>query len=208
MLTATLPLPSCVVCCGAQFAGAMARVARSPWFKTFRPADAARYLQNAVKAWDFLATKAPFGALCYHFYGCIGGMEPASASPPPWHNTYNCYDPQNDQSHDERLWAAVELYAATGESKYHDFFLQRHCPRYRRWGWQMLPFSYGLATVSYAQLAVQANASSSTNATLQVHLTPTGPPPSLGNLPAACALPAGERRQCFHKAGKGPCGLF
>jgi hypothetical protein len=47
----------------------MARAARSPWFKTLRPADAARWATKAAKAWDYLETKAPFGALCYHFYG-------------------------------------------------------------------------------------------------------------------------------------------
>lgn len=57
---------TCCLC--AQFAGAMARVARSPLFKASFPDDAARYLAKAIKAWDYLATKAPFGALCYHFY--------------------------------------------------------------------------------------------------------------------------------------------
>lgn len=55
-------------------------------------------------------------------------------NPPPWHNAYPCYDPKGDHSHDERLWAAVELYAATGDVKFHDYFVQRHCPRFRRWG--------------------------------------------------------------------------
>ncbi|PNH05619.1 Endoglucanase D [Tetrabaena socialis] len=121
--------------CTAQFAAAMARAARSPWFRTFRPADAARYLVRARRAWDYLTTSAPFGAICYHHYGCMG---------------------VGDQSHDERLWAAIELYAATGEAAFHNYFLQGHCPRYRHWGWEALPFSYGPATITYAYLAVQA----------------------------------------------------
>lgn len=105
----------------------------------------------------------------------------------------------------------------------------------------MLPFSYGLATVTYAQLTVQANASSNTNlvgnATLQVHfvhpplnlltlsthanlccfcqcahaaacLTPTGPPPSLGKIPAACALKGLQATDgsAFTKLGLAPVG--
>lgn len=135
----------------------MARVARSRWFKTNRPDDANRYLIAAIKAWDYLNTTAPFGALCYHFYGCLGAITSKEARPPPWHNTYNCYDAQGDESHDERMWAAVELFAATGDDKFHRYFVECHCPRYRRWGWVMLPFSYGLATVTYAHLAVQAS---------------------------------------------------
>jgi len=51
----------------------MARAGRSLWFKALRPADAARYTTKAVKAWEYLEAKAPFGALCYHFYGVRRG---------------------------------------------------------------------------------------------------------------------------------------
>ncbi len=50
----------------------------------------------------------------------------------------------------------MELYAATGEAAYHNYFTQRHCPRYRHWGWDALPASYGTATITYAELAVRA----------------------------------------------------
>ncbi|KXZ52862.1 hypothetical protein GPECTOR_8g244 [Gonium pectorale] len=142
--------------CTAQFAAAMARAARSRWFKKFRPAAAARYLSRAKAAWNFLATNAPFGALCYHFYGCMGVVTAGEAVRPAWEKAYVCYDSKGDQSDDERIWAAVELYAATGDAAYHNFFLQHHCPRYRRWGWSALPFSYGPATIAYAELAVAA----------------------------------------------------
>ncbi|GFR43733.1 hypothetical protein Agub_g4844 [Astrephomene gubernaculifera] len=134
----------------------MARAARSPWLLKLRPDDAARYLARARAAWDYLAARAPFGALCYHFYGCMGTVDATEAVRPAWEKAYACYDSKGDQSHDERVWAAVELYAATGEAAFHSYFTQRHCPRYRRWGWQALPFSYGPATVAYAQLAAAA----------------------------------------------------
>ncbi|GIL90619.1 hypothetical protein Vretifemale_18404, partial [Volvox reticuliferus] len=142
--------------CTAQFAAVMARVARSPLFRRFRPAAVERYLARARAAWDFLTRVAPFGALCYHHYGCLGLVTAAEAVRPVHEHAYNCYDPQGDQSADERLWAAIELYGATGEAAFHDYFVNRHCPRYRRWGWQALPFSYGPATITYAELAVKA----------------------------------------------------
>ncbi|KXZ49121.1 hypothetical protein GPECTOR_23g50 [Gonium pectorale] len=143
--------------CTAQFAAAMARAARSRWFKTYRPAAAARYLGRARAAWSFLTSQAPFGAICYHFYGCTVLVTTAEAVRPAWEKVYPCHDPQGDHSADERIWAAVELYAATGEEAFHAYFLQRHCPRYRRYGWQALPFSYGLATITYAELSLQSH---------------------------------------------------
>ncbi|GIL78846.1 hypothetical protein Vretifemale_8211, partial [Volvox reticuliferus] len=142
--------------CTAQFAAALARAARSPWFRRLRPNDTTRYLQRARAAWNFLETRVPFGALCYHHYGCTGAVSSGDAVLPAWQKRYVCYDAKGDQSHDERLWAAVELYAATGEAAFHDYFTKRHCPRFRHWGWEALPFSYGPATITYAELAVAA----------------------------------------------------
>ncbi|KAG2426253.1 hypothetical protein HXX76_013011 [Chlamydomonas incerta] len=144
--------------CTAQFAAAMARAARSPWFRLLRPTAAARYLARARAAWDFLQLRAPFGALCFHHYGCGNVMDSSEAVRPPWEHTYDCYDPQNDESLDERLWAAAELYAATGEAPFHAFFLSRHCARYRHYGWDALSASHGLATATYVHLAAAAAA--------------------------------------------------
>jgi hypothetical protein len=67
----------------------------------------------------------------HHMLRCSDLITTREANPPSWTNQYKCYDPKGDHSHDERVWAAVELYAATGEQKYHTYFLERHCPR---WG--------------------------------------------------------------------------
>lgn len=56
------PLPSLQdTPCTAQFAGAMARAARSPLVKQHYPVAAARYLLNAQRAWAYLQTYAPSG---------------------------------------------------------------------------------------------------------------------------------------------------
>ncbi len=83
------------LCCGCwQFAAVMARAARSPWFRKLLPAAADRYLARARAAWDYLTRVAPFGALCFHFYGCMGGVGAAEAVRPPHEHAYNCTDLQ------------------------------------------------------------------------------------------------------------------
>lgn len=64
-----------------------------------------------------------------HVVQCGDLVSTKDAIKPAWMKTYNCYDPNGDHSHDERVWAAVELYAATGEERYHTYFMERHCPR-------------------------------------------------------------------------------
>src|SRR5690606_20784141 len=79
------------------FAAAMARAARSADVRKYYPADAKRYLAKAIKAWEFLERNQRYTE--YFHYGSVFGDA------------------------DERAWAAVELYATTGEKKYHDYFL-------------------------------------------------------------------------------------
>ena len=106
------------------YAGALAHAARSPLIQKYYPEDAKRYLAKAKKAWEFLAVHP--AAVEWVFYGSEFG---------DW---------------DERCWAAVELYAATGEKAYHDYFLKEFDPSKKRWGWWGLYDAVGYATEAYA----------------------------------------------------------
>lgn len=108
------------------FAGALARAARSPLVKQYFPKDAERYQEKAIKAWQWLEKNHTY--VQYFHYGQEFG---------DW---------------DERNWAAIELYAATGDEKYHRYFLQNFDPNRRRWDWWGLFEASGYATNSYAFL--------------------------------------------------------
>jgi hypothetical protein len=110
----------------AAFAGALAEAARSPIMQKYYPQDCNRYLAKALLAWDFLEKNNRY--VQYFHYGAIFG---------DW---------------DERCWAAVELYAATGEQKYHDYFLKNFDPSKKQWGWKAMVESVGYATYTYAFL--------------------------------------------------------
>ena len=110
----------------AAYAGALAHAARSPLIQKYYADDAKRYLLKAKKAWEFLGTHPT--AVEWTFYGSIFG---------DW---------------DERCWAAVELYAATGEQPYHDYFLKEFDPAKKRWGWWGLCEAAGYATEAYTFL--------------------------------------------------------
>jgi hypothetical protein len=113
---------------------ALAQIASSPRFKTAFPEKAARYLDQARKGWDFLIqAEARFGVgetyqRISHYGNLFGDA-------------------------DEYVWAAAELFLATGDAAYHRFLMSRFDPsdrRTRRWGWQRMVEGYGNAVRSYA----------------------------------------------------------
>lgn len=119
--------PKDTTCTGA-YAAAMAKAARSVQMKNFFPNDTPRYLAKAQKAWDFLE-KNP-GFLAWHHYGAM--------------------EDETDKSLDDRVWASLELYGATGDQKFHNYFLTHHKPETNRWGWIPLFASFGQASIAAA----------------------------------------------------------
>lgn len=112
---------------------ALTQTASSPHFKKHFPKDAERYLAAARKGWNFLLQ-----AQLKH----SGGI-------------YRKFTHYGDlfKDEDEMLWAAVELYLATGDSDAADEIKARLNPRHpglRRWGWRRMSESYGNAIRSYA----------------------------------------------------------
>jgi PKD repeat protein len=107
----------------AAYAGALARAARSPEMRQHYPDAADRYLAKARKAWSFLEKNDRF--VQYFHYGAVFG---------DW---------------DERCWAAVELYAATGEKPFHDYFVKNFDPQKKRWDWWPMFEASGYATHAY-----------------------------------------------------------
>jgi len=108
------------------YAAALARAARSPAMQKHYPQDALRYLRRAKKAWGWLERNTT--PVLYFHYGITFG---------DW---------------DERCWAAVELYATTGERKYHDYFLKHFDPSKRRWGWLWLLEGVGSSVHTYVSM--------------------------------------------------------
>jgi hypothetical protein len=108
------------------YAAALAHAARSPMMRKHYPKDCDRYLAKARKAWEFLEKNNTY--VQYFHYGSTFG---------DW---------------DERCWAAVELYAATGEAKYHEYFLKNFDPGRKHWGWWPLLEGVGYATECYLLL--------------------------------------------------------
>ncbi|MDF3056461.1 MAG: glycosyl hydrolase family 9 [Rariglobus sp.] len=113
---------------------ALAQCASSPRFKRQFPEDAARYLRAARKGWDFLAV-----AIKRH------GKDGAYQKLTHYGDEFG--------HNDELVWAACELFAATGEAKYHTevrAWLDPSDSETRRWGWWRLCESNGRAIRSYA----------------------------------------------------------
>ena len=110
----------------AAYAGALAHAAASPVMREHFPKDCERYLAKARRAWEFLEKNQRF--VQYFHYGAEFG---------DW---------------DERCWAAAELYAATGEQPFHDYFLKNFNPAKRRWDWWPLFEAVGYATHRYGTL--------------------------------------------------------
>lgn len=113
---------------------ALAQSASSREFQRHYPADAKRYLEIALRGWEFLA-KAE---------ARLGRGE-----------TYRKFTHYGDLfgDADEITWAACELYLATGEERFEREVRARLNPRdpgQRRWGWRRLTEGYGNAVRSYA----------------------------------------------------------
>lgn len=113
--------------------GALAQCATSPQFKQHYPDDAKRYLEAARKGWKFLreARAARDGDIYRKFTHYGDGFK----------------------DDDELLWAAVEMFLATGDAEAEKMTHARLDPRNpatRRWGWKRMTEGYGRAIRSYA----------------------------------------------------------
>ncbi|KRT56618.1 PKD repeat [endosymbiont of Ridgeia piscesae] len=112
------------------YAAALARAARSPVLRRYDPALADLLKQRAIKAWDWL--EANPGMHGYHHYGKGDARD-------------------GDEGHEHaRAWAAIELYALTGEQRYHDAFVRYHKPLLRYDGVYLMNMGYGYATRTLA----------------------------------------------------------
>jgi len=113
---------------------ALAQAARSPLFQKQFPQAAARYLGQAKKGWTFLER-------AWTKYGRPGAYQKIT------------YDGELFRDDAAIVWAATELYLATGEARYHERVLKEFDPsdpKTRKWGWVRLTGSYGHAIRSYA----------------------------------------------------------
>ncbi len=116
----------------AAYAAVLAKAARSPMLKTLDDEQCNRWLKKARKAWAFCQREtdeqgAPNKGVGGHHYGQFLGPR------------------------DEYTWAAIELWLATGEQEFHDYFLEHHDPAEGwNWGWWPLKDAHGLATRAYA----------------------------------------------------------
>ncbi|HEV8543207.1 MAG TPA: TIGR02597 family protein, partial [Verrucomicrobiae bacterium] len=114
--------------------GALANIASSPRFKAQFPTEAAAYLTKALNGWNFLTNAiAKFGKNgAYQKITHYG----------------------DDFMHDDELaWAAAALFAATGQSEFHDKLREWYDPsdpNTRRWTWWRLFEGYGCAARTYA----------------------------------------------------------
>lgn len=101
----------------ASFAAVMARGARSKIIQKYNPELSSILREKALKAWSWLEQNEGFDG--WHHYGASEGSE------------------------DDRVWAAIELYALTGEQKYHDYFVAHHKPELRDNGVAWFNHGYG-----------------------------------------------------------------
>ncbi len=114
----------------ASYAAAIARAARSTELKKYAPDLIEELKSKAILAWSFLeAYPVDFGD--------------AGEEPDYW-TTHIAEDVMYtgfkyfhyggfDGSHDDRAWAAIELYALTGDNKYYDSFIEYHVPSFLLW---------------------------------------------------------------------------
>jgi hypothetical protein len=113
---------------------ALAQCSSSPTFRKQFPEAAASYLAKAQKGWAFLEAAIAK-------YGKDGAYQKITH--------YG-----DDYMHDDELaWAAVEMFLATADDKYHQKvteWLHPSNPDDRKWGWWRLYDAYGCAIRSYA----------------------------------------------------------
>jgi hypothetical protein len=113
---------------------ALAQCASSPAFQRHYPADAKRYLEQALRGWKFLSA-----ALAKH--GQAGAYQKLT------------HYGDNFTHDDEIAWAAAELFLATGQPDFAERLYAAFNPasaETRHWGWVRAAFSYGNAMRSYA----------------------------------------------------------
>lgn len=113
---------------------ALAQIASSPLFKKQFPEASKLYLEKALKGWGFLEK-------AFEKHGRDGAYQRI---------THYGDEFMHD---DEVAWAAAELFAATGEERFHKELITRFNPNdrdTRRWTWWRLFESYGCAIRSYA----------------------------------------------------------
>ncbi|MFL5322236.1 MAG: glycoside hydrolase family 9 protein, partial [Myxococcaceae bacterium] len=114
---------------------ALAQIASSPGFKAQFPTEAAAYLDKAKKGWGFLTAAIAK-------YGKDGAYQKITH----YGNTF--------RHDDELVWAATELYLATGDSQYHDKIVEwlpdPSSDSIKQWGWWRLFDAYGNAIRDYA----------------------------------------------------------
>lgn len=101
----------------ASFAATMARAARSESVKKYNSELVDSLKEKALKAWDWLEKNDGYDG--WHHYGA------------------------KEKDKDDRVWAAIELYALTGESKFHDYFVKHHQPELRDNGVHFFNHGYG-----------------------------------------------------------------
>jgi hypothetical protein len=106
----------------AAYAAALAKAARSPAVTRHYPDDAPRYLRKARAAWAWLEKNQRYTE--YFHYGAVFG------------------------DRDERCWAAVELFQATGEPQFRDYVKAHFDPALKRWDWWALFEAQGYAVHS------------------------------------------------------------
>lgn len=117
----------------AGYAAALARAARSPILQNHDSELAELLKERAIKAWEWLAQNE--GMHGYHHYG-------------------KAHPDGDDEGHEHaRAWAAIELYALTGEQKYHDSFVEYHKPLQRDNGvyWMNEGYGYTIRTLALWQ---------------------------------------------------------
>jgi hypothetical protein len=113
---------------------ALAQTASSPRFRRQFPKAAALYLAKARRGWEFLER-------AWAKYGMDGSYQKITH----YGDTF--------MHDDEIAWAAVEMYLATGERRFHDrlrTMFDPSSPETRRWNWVRLFAAYGCAIRSYA----------------------------------------------------------
>ena len=114
----------------AGYAAALARASRSRVLQKYDKELATLLGKRAIKAWEWLLQND--GMHGYHHYGKSNGDD-------------------GDEGHEHaRAWASIELYALTGEQKYHDAFVQYHRPLLRNDGVYWLNEGYGYTTRTLA----------------------------------------------------------